>query len=202
MQLPRIDAHLSPSHFLTFSLSHFLLHHSDTSDGRRSSLIGRRSRKCRHSSDQRETGIRRRGKIYHQATKTPREDSQGGRGGQGENIHHKGTKDTKGKRCKPQAPRTRRKEGYGLWIIHPCFRPPIVRVVPGHGEKILTTENTEDTENRWLALFIPCRRSSRRPCAPNAEVTGAARLYRAASGGPQGYASPFPCSMPFISSML
>jgi hypothetical protein len=42
MQLPRIDAHLSPSHFLTFSLSHFLLHHSDTSDGRRSSLVEKR----------------------------------------------------------------------------------------------------------------------------------------------------------------
>jgi hypothetical protein len=41
MQLPRIDAHLSPSHFLTFSLSHFLLHHSDTSDGRRWSVVCR-----------------------------------------------------------------------------------------------------------------------------------------------------------------
>jgi hypothetical protein len=122
--------------------------------GRRRSSVGGRSRKCRHSGDQRETGIRRRGKIHHQATKTPREDSQGGRGGQGENIHHKGPKDTKGKRCKPQAPRTRRKEGYGLWIIHPCFRPSVVRVMRGHGGKILTTENTEDTENRWLALFI------------------------------------------------
>ena len=27
---------------------------------------------------------------------------------------------------------------------------------------------------------------------PNVEVTGAARLYRAASGGPQGYALPPP----------
>jgi hypothetical protein len=41
MQLPRIDAHLSPSHFLTFSLSHFLLHHSNTSDGRRWSVVCR-----------------------------------------------------------------------------------------------------------------------------------------------------------------
>jgi hypothetical protein len=41
MQLPRIDAHLSPSHFLTFSLSHFLLHHSNTSDGRRRSVVCR-----------------------------------------------------------------------------------------------------------------------------------------------------------------
>jgi hypothetical protein len=48
MQLPRIDAHLSPSHFLTFSLSHFLLHHSYTSDGRRSSVVGRR-KKQKHS---------------------------------------------------------------------------------------------------------------------------------------------------------
>jgi hypothetical protein len=42
MRLPRIDTHLSPSHFLTFSLSHFLLHHSYTSDGRRSSLVEKR----------------------------------------------------------------------------------------------------------------------------------------------------------------
>jgi hypothetical protein len=41
-----------------------------------------------------------------------------------------------------------------LEIFPPCFRPPVVRVVPGHGGKILTTEITEDTENRWLALFI------------------------------------------------
>jgi hypothetical protein len=27
-------------------------------------------------------------------------------------------------------------------------------MVRGHKEKILTIENTEDTENRWLALFI------------------------------------------------
>jgi hypothetical protein len=48
-------------------------------------------------------------------------------------FHHGGTEDTKGKRCKPQAPRTRRKEGGGLWIIRPCFRPSVVRVVRGHG---------------------------------------------------------------------
>jgi hypothetical protein len=34
---------------------------------------------------------------------------------------------------------------------------PVVRVVRGHKGKMLTTEiteNTEDTKNRWLALFI------------------------------------------------
>jgi hypothetical protein len=112
--------------------------------GRWSSLVGRLSRKCRHSGDQRETGIRRRG-MTHREAREVRE----------ERFHHKGTKDIKGKRCKPQAQRARRKEGYGLRIIRPRFRPPVVRVVPGHGGKILTTEITENTENRWLALFIP-----------------------------------------------
>jgi hypothetical protein len=50
------------------------------------------------------------------------------------NTHHQGTKGTKGKRCKPQAQRSRRKEGCGLWIIRPCFRPSLVRVVPGRRE--------------------------------------------------------------------
>jgi hypothetical protein len=40
MRLPRIYAPLSLSHLLTFSLSHFLLHHSNTSDGRRWSVVG------------------------------------------------------------------------------------------------------------------------------------------------------------------
>jgi hypothetical protein len=71
-----------------------------------------------------------------------------------ERFHHKGTEGTKGKRCKAEAQRSRRKEGCGVWIIRPCFKPSVVRVMPGHGGKILTTENTEDTENRWLALFI------------------------------------------------
>jgi hypothetical protein len=86
MQLPRIDAHLSPSHFLTFSLSHFLLHHSNTSDGRRPSLVGRRSRQCRHSGDQRETGIRRRGKDFTtKAQRTQRgKDASHKRQGHGE----------------------------------------------------------------------------------------------------------------------
>jgi hypothetical protein len=72
MQLPRIDAHLSPSHFLTFSLSHFLLHHSDTSDGRRWSVV------CRVNGVIPATS----GSIYHQGSKAPREEPQGGQGGQ------------------------------------------------------------------------------------------------------------------------
>jgi hypothetical protein len=54
-------------------------------------------------------------------------------------IHHQGTKDTKGKRCKPQAQRSRRKEGCGMWIIRLWFRPPIVCVVPGHKGMMKTT---------------------------------------------------------------
>jgi hypothetical protein len=65
-----------------------------------------------------------------------------------ERFHHKDTADTKGERCKLQAQRSRRKEGCGLWIIHPCFRPSVVRVVPGYGGKNLTTEITEDTEGK------------------------------------------------------
>jgi hypothetical protein len=37
------------------------------------------------------------------------------------------------------------------------MKPAVVRVVRGHKGKMLTTEiteNTEDTKNRWLALFI------------------------------------------------
>jgi hypothetical protein len=64
--------------------------------------------------------------------KTHREDGEV----REERFHHKGTKDTKAKRCKPQAARTRRKEGYGLWIIRPCFRPSVVCVLRGHGGKI------------------------------------------------------------------
>jgi hypothetical protein len=96
MQLPRIDAHLSPSHFLTFSLSHFLLHHSDTSDGRRPSLVGGRKKK-RHSPP------RHRG--------------------------HKG--------------RNAKKEVAWRWI-----GSSVVRVVRGHKGKILTTEITENTEEK------------------------------------------------------
>lgn len=37
---------------------------------------------------------------------------------------------------------------------------------------------------------VDCGKAERNRIArPNVEVTGAARLYRAASGGPQGYAS-------------
>jgi hypothetical protein len=71
------------------------------------------------------------GKIHHQDAKTPREDSQGGRGGQGEKIHHKGTKDTKEEML--------RKKLLGI-------KPAVVCVVRGHKGKILTTEITEVTK--------------------------------------------------------
>jgi hypothetical protein len=70
-------------------------------------------------------------------------DADTAEGREKEQFTTENTEDTKGKRCKGQAPRTRRKEGYGLWIIRPCFRPSVVRVVRGHKGKILATENTE-----------------------------------------------------------
>jgi hypothetical protein len=44
------------------------------------------------------------------------------------------------------AENTEERNGDDWKFSHPCFRPSVVRVVPGHGGKILTTEITEDTE--------------------------------------------------------
>jgi hypothetical protein len=129
-----------PSTFLTFSPSYFALAHANAA-------------------------AQRRGKIHHQDAKTPREESQGGRGGNGgkgekilttEAQRHGGSYE--GKRCKAEAQRPRRKERCGLWIIRPCFRPSVGRVMPGHGGKILTTEITEGTEGRCS----PQRRGGKR----------------------------------------
>jgi hypothetical protein len=114
---------------------------------RRKTIDGRRLTAAQAHARSSPVVGRKKKNTHHKGTKTPREESQGGQGDQGEKIlTTEDTEGTKGKRCKLPAQRSRRKEGCGLWIIRPCFRPPIVRMVPGHRGKILTTEITEVTK--------------------------------------------------------